>query len=324
LKQKGAAPRVHCNTIFFLAALESERMAFEALLRRRLAYERVEGDKALRLTPEQQKEVKDGLKRARGDLAEGVRRLYRQLFIPAREGVKELDLGIPTYGEQRAIDEEVYDKLRLDGEILERIVPLVIKERYLREREWVATEQLAQAGLRTPGETRVVSREAWEAGIAEGVDKGLFGLGELEGERAVCRYFKTRPLVGLVSGEVLIRADLCQAQQAAETRVTQPEPGTPAGLQVCEGAEAAGVTVAGEPAAGAVWTGGIGRRHVHLRLTVPRGKVSGLMGVMNLLQHKFNRLEITLLADEGSISEQEYEDKIREAFRQLGIEVGEE
>ena len=325
LKQKGTTPRVHCNTIFFLTALESERTAFEALLRRRLAYERVEGDKMLRLTPEQQKEVKDGLKRARGDLAEGVRRLYRQLFIPTREGVKELDLGIPTYGEQRAIDEEVYDKLRLDGEILERIVPLVIKERYLREREWVATEQLAQAGLRTPGEARVVSREAWEAGIAEGVDKGLFGLGELEGERAICHYFRTRPSVGLVSGEVLIRADLCQAQQEAETRVTQEDTIPPGGPQVREGGGAVtGVTVAGGPGAGAAWAGGIGRRHVHLRLTVPRGKVSGLMGVMNLLQHKFNRLEITLLADEGSISEQEYEDKIREAFRQLGIEVGEE
>ena len=90
------------------------------------------------------------------------------------------------------------------------------------------------------------------------------------------------------------------------------------------GGAVTGVAVTGGPGTGAAWIGGIGRRHVHLRLTVPRGKVSGLMGVMNLLQHKFNRLEITLLADEGSISEQEYEDKIREAFRQLGIEVGEE
>jgi len=46
--------------------------------------------------------------------------------------------------------------------------------------------------------------------------------------------------------------------------------------------------------------------------------------VMNLLQHKFNRLEVVLSAEQGWISEQEYEDKIREAFRQLGIEVVEE
>nr|HID14580.1 ATP-binding protein [Anaerolineae bacterium] len=158
LKQKGAAPRVHCNTVFFLVALEGERPALEMLMRKRLAYEMIEGDKTLNLNPDQRKEVKDGLKKAQGDLAEAVRRTYRQLFIPARDGLKELDLGIPTYGEERPLDEEVYEKLHLEGEILEHVVPLVIKERYLREQEYVLTEQLAQAGLRTPGETRVVSR----------------------------------------------------------------------------------------------------------------------------------------------------------------------
>ena len=66
------------------------------------------------------------------------------------------------------------------------------------------------------------------------------------------------------------------------------------------------------------------KRRFRLRFTVPKGKVAGLMGVMNLLQHKFNRLEVVLSVDEGEISEQEYEDKIQEAFRQLGIEVEEE
>jgi hypothetical protein len=57
---------------------------------------------------------------------------------------------------------------------------------------------------------------------------------------------------------------------------------------------------------------------------VPKGKVAGLMGVMNVLQHRFDRLEITLSAAKGAISEQEYEDKIQERFRQLGIQVHEE
>lgn len=54
---------------------------------------------------------------------------------------------------------------------------------------------------------------------------------------------------------------------------------------------------------------------------MPKGKVASLMSVMNFLQYKFNRLEITLQAEEGNLTEQEYEDKIREAFRQLGVEV---
>jgi hypothetical protein len=325
LKQKGATPRVHCNVLFFLVALEGERPALETLMRKRLAYQMVEDDKTLKLNPEQRKEVKDGLKKTQGDLAERVRRTYRQLFIPARDGLKELDLGIPTYGEDRPLDEEVYDKLRLDGEILERIVPLVINERYLREQEYVLTEQLAQAGLRTPGETRVISQTAWEQGIAEGVRQGLFGLGALEDDQPVCHYFKERPLVGLSGSEVIIRAGVCQVQRETEVRPGDEIPGAAEGVAVREtdvgvaevSTEATGVEVVEHERKG-------GLQHLRLRFTVPKGKVSGLMGVMNLLQHKFNRLEVALAAEEGEISEQDYEDKIREAFRQMGVEVQEE
>jgi hypothetical protein len=47
------------------------------------------------------------------------------------------------------------------------------------------------------------------------------------------------------------------------------------------------------------------------------------MGVMNLLQSKFDRLEIELLAEGGEISESDYDNKIEEAFRQLGIKLNE-
>jgi hypothetical protein len=63
---------------------------------------------------------------------------------------------------------------------------------------------------------------------------------------------------------------------------------------------------------------------IQLRFQVPKGKIASIMGVMNLLQSRFETLEIELIANEGSISEQDYEDKIKEAFRQLGIEPDEE
>ena len=44
------------------------------------------------------------------------------------------------------------------------------------------------------------------------------------------------------------------------------------------------------------------------------------MGVMNFLQSKFDLLEISLSAKDGSISQQEIEDKIAETFRQLGVD----
>ncbi len=45
------------------------------------------------------------------------------------------------------------------------------------------------------------------------------------------------------------------------------------------------------------------------------------MGVMNLLQSKFETLGVEFTARDGAISEQDYEDKIKEAFRQIGIRL---
>ena len=327
LRQKGTTPRVNCNTLFFLVALESERSALEGLIRKRLAYEMIQGDKSLSLTGDQQKEVKDGLKKAQDDGAEAVRRAYRQLFIPARDGLKESDLGIPTYGEDRPLDEEVYEKLRLDGEILERIAPLVIRERYLRDQKYVLTEQLAQAGLRTPGEVRVVSRHAWEEGIAAGVKQGLFGLGTLEQGHPVCRYFGKGedPFVQLASGEVIIRAEVCQVQQEKAKQAPDYEtPEIPQDKKTKEtqaGGEGLTVTATGVKSKEVELTDQLQR--LRLQFTVPKGKVAGLMGVINLLQHRFDHLDVVLTAAGGEMSQQEYEDKIKEAFRQLGIEVRE-
>ena len=50
--------------------------------------------------------------------------------------------------------------------------------------------------------------------------------------------------------------------------------------------------------------------------------MSNLMGVLNFLQSRFGRIQMSLRVDEGQLSEQEYEDKIKEAFRQMGIDIG--
>lgn len=63
------------------------------------------------------------------------------------------------------------------------------------------------------------------------------------------------------------------------------------------------------------------KKELKLKFTVPKGKVSNIMGLMNFLQSKFDTLELQLIARDGSITPQEYEDKIEETFRQLGIEV---
>jgi hypothetical protein len=319
LEEKGSTPRVHRNTIFFLVPMPNERTAFSNLVRKHLAFQGLAADPTLKLTAEQLKEIKDSLKRLEGDLSEGVRRLYRQLYLPARTGWKEIDLGLPTVGDVKPLDQEVYDRLRMDSEILERIAPLVIKEKYLKERDWVSTSQLYQASLKTPGETRALNQSGWEVGIAEGVHKGLFGLGELKDNQPVCRYYKEEPSISFTDSEILLKAEVCEAQRAAQEGQVTFTPGvTATGPSAGETAPAQtfgqSTFVPTTPTAGKY-------QQLHFNFVVPKGKVSSLMGVLNYLQSRYNRLEISLNVGEGQLTEQEYEDKVKEAFRQMGIEI---
>ncbi len=45
-----------------------------------------------------------------------------------------------------------------------------------------------------------------------------------------------------------------------------------------------------------------------LKFAVPKGKVSNVMGVLNILQSNSEHLEIEISTSEGGITEQEYED----------------
>ncbi len=322
LEMKGNTPRANRNTVFLLVPLERERSGFYNQLRKVIAYRTIEDDKTLVLTNEQAKEVRAERKKAEDGIGDMLRRYYRTLFIPTKEGLKEGDLGVPTYGDTKKLDEVIYDKLKSDGEILERIHPLAIKERYLKTNESVSTEQLHQSSAKTPGEARIIGRDAWESGIREGVAQGLFGLGELENGEPICRYFKENPpSITLVGNEVIIREDICIAQREAEEAnegksngVTYPPGGTPAPDIVEGGDDDESDGDSSQPELS-------GRKEIHLQFTVPRGKVAGLMGVMNLLQLNFDNLQIELRATDGEMSEQDYEDKIKEAFAQLGIDL---
>ncbi len=314
LTTKGLTPRVYRNALFFLYPSESERAGFVHTLKRKLAYQSIEQDKHLSLSDEQKKDIRKELKNIESGLKESIRRFYRSVAIPDRKGFKETDLGIPTYGEDKKLDQAVYEKLRSDGEILEKIVPLVIKEKYLSGKDYVKTEQVYQSCLKTPGETRPIRKGILEQGIAEGVRMGLFGLGELEEDTPVCGYFRQQPSIMLSGNEVLISELLCREQKKAE-EVPAGAEGTPS-YSPLEPLRVGKKIEGGKPG-----TPTKTKDSIQLRFEIPKGKVSNIMGVINLLQSKFETVEIALTAKQGTISEQDYEDKIEETFRQLEIEL---
>jgi len=325
LDNKGSTPRIYRNTLFFLYPMERERAPFVNTLRRKIAYEMIEDDKTLNLSDEQKKEVKKELKKEEENLKDSTRSLYRLTAFAGRDGLKEVDLGIPTYGEEKTLDEELYEKLRSDGEILEKIVPLVLKEKYLVGKDYVFTEQLYQSTLKTPGEPRPVSKEIMERGILDGVRQGLFGLGELENNKPVCHYFKENAQVAFSGKEILIKGEICIKQKKEKDKKDkdeqspEPKPYKPTQTTITIGVhESAEQSEATTPEYARV------RKEIKLKFTMPKGKVADIMRVLNLLQTKFNKIDVEFIATEGSISEQDYEDKIKETFNQLGIDFEED
>ncbi|NIM17954.1 MAG: DUF499 domain-containing protein [Candidatus Aminicenantes bacterium] len=313
--KKGQTPRVYRNTIIFLNPVENERMAFHDTIRQQIAYRAIEKDPHLSLTKEQADTVKSQLKKISTNLNDGILRSYRVIMLPDREGFKRIDLGVPTYGISPLLDDEVYKRLRIENEILENINPIALKEKFLSKNEYVLTEQLYYSSLKTPGETRFRSRDALEKAVKEGVRKGMFGLGEMENNRPRYRYFKEEieSPISFEGNECIIRDFICIAQKQAEQRPEpEPQPGVIKQPEPVYGPEP-------PPEPEPVLT----KDRLRLKFELPKGKVSNMMGVCNYLQSKFQRLKIELIAEDGGITDREYEDKILEAFNQSGIDLEE-
>jgi len=314
LESKGDSQRVYMNTIFFLCPSDAERNSFLESIKRKIAYQQIKDDNTINLTEEQKREVSTRIQKENRDLEDKVKGCYRIVYAPVKDGLKEIDLGIPTYGDTRSLDEWVYEGLKNEQEILEKISPVVIQQKYLGDRDAVKVWQIYESMLRTPGERRVISRASFEGSILQGVKQGSFGLGELkeDGKSVDCKYFKSDANLTFDENEVIIKSAICEAQKEAAQKEAisgAPQP-LPKPVEH-EGAESG-------PIMGPVIKG---RDHLTLEFDVPLGKVSDIMGMMHFLQSKFKSLRVKIDATKGSISEEDYQNKIKETLRQLGIDV---
>jgi hypothetical protein len=231
-----------------------------------------------------------------------------------KDGISELDLGIPTPGDKTGFARRVYEKLSLENEILEKIAPLVLQKKYLENQDYVLTEQIYESSLRTPGEPRPINRTVFEHSIEEGVSAGLFGLGAMVDKRPVCFYFEQSASVALAENEVLMRKELCIIQQ--QQVVVDTTQDTFVSLETELDSD-----VVRSESADVLHTGEDRIDNLRLRFRLPSGKLSDILSVIRFLQTKFKATEVELLLEEGSMSERDYEDKIEEAFRQMGINL---
>jgi len=317
LENHGDSPRVNKNTLFFLAPVEGERVSFETWLRKKLAWESIARDRSLSLTQTQRVEVERNIKEFKKDERTQLRRFYRQIYIPAKE-LKILDLGIPVYGMNKNITTEILDKLKAEEEIIEKMSPLLITERYLREKDFIEIKQFYRTLLTTPGEPRI-TRENFIKSIKNGVKEGIFGFGIVRDGKAECMKFKEVPEVHIQDYEAIIRKELCMKREY------EPEAEAPKG-RAAEAAESyvsiPAAPLEKPPAAVPEFQEPL-ISGIDLEIRLPKGKFSEFYRyVLKQIERSFMECEVVIRikAGKGSIKKSDYEDKIAETLDQIGAE----
>lgn len=307
LKKKGNTPRTKSNTLFCLFPSEMDRGNFTHQMKKKIAYELIFKAPNLNLSPDQRKEIKKELDKLDANLFESLRKYYRMVAIPNKDEFKIIDLGVPTYRDTKSLSDEVYDKLVNDEEILERVAPVVLKTKYLKNNDFVSTAAIYQSTLSTPGEFRLSKRSVLENSIVQGVQLDLFGLGIITDDKPICNHFKQSAMVYFDSSEILIKDSICIEQKKK--------------IDIPQSNDSKDTSIPVEPEKSTDVPKQLTLEQLSLNFTLPRGKVASLMGILTYLQTKYENLEFEINASNGKLTKQEYEDKIEEALRQIGIKL---
>lgn len=220
LENYGERPRVFRNTMIFLAPLESERHVFDDNVRGEIAWDLVLNDPLIKLNREQKKDIKDKIANYRKDSNENIRNLYRIVYVPTRDGLKDIDLGRHPYGMGTSVDNEIKERLKSDDELSEILAPLLIQQKYLSGKEYVETKNILDSFYKTPGEDRITSDNVLKRSIIEGVNQKLFGLGVLIDGDLDCQKFGEKCTPYLQEGEIIIDSGICSQPQCPEITIS--------------------------------------------------------------------------------------------------------
>lgn len=333
IENYGGNPRVNKNTLIFLSPKSSGRADFDKFLREKIAWEAIQRDKLLNLTESQKNEVDKKVASLRGDVGKKIRELYRIIYLPSREGLEEVDMGIPDTGALASLDKEVFEKLSGEGKIANNIDPRFLEEKYLKGKDYVNVKNLLNSFYNTPGELRIASDKVFKECVKKGVAEGRFGYGILEGEKPICKYFKTDFTPEIMDDSVLIRPELCGVEAVSEEKYQSILKSTSVEEldmkkeripwnRLTEGQKSTLEKELREKDRKII------RIHLVL-LEIPPGKFSDVTRMTNYLRTKFRKVTVKVdisatEAIEGGLKREEYEEKIKETINQAQIKIGEE
>ncbi|PNV79894.1 MAG: AAA family ATPase, partial [Fervidicoccus sp.] len=303
LENSGDNPRVYRNTLIFLCIDENGKEELHSYLRKLLALRSIEKDAKLKLTEEQKKTIQNKIKELEEIKFQKLRNCYRRIYLPSKDGFKEKDMGISTNFGKLDLSKEVYDYLKSEGVILEKLAPLALVNKYLAGNTYVDIRKLYDSLLSTPGEIMLASKDVLIECIKQGVKTGSFALGYLKGDKIECKYFKEEPVINLIENEIIVKSDLCEQKEISIEKPIEelaPSPLPPEREEEKEYFSS-----------------------IQLELKVPVGGLSKVANILNFLQTKFSNHDIKVIisVSNGKLDVKDFEDKIREALNQAKIQI---
>lgn len=315
----GSTFRAYKNTLLVLAPDSSEWVALEQEIRRLLALYSIEEDKTISqsISSEELQNLKSKREKMEKDIPFQLLKVYRHLAKLGAGRVEWLDLGIPTVGAKESLSRRV--KVILQGQdlLVNKIAPIRLLERVLREGEREKRVQdIVDDFLRYPNLPMLENDGVIFMAIRQGVQEGAFGI--QVGEQV---FFK-EPIPDTVSLEdaILLR-EVQKAVSPLEPAIPRPPMPEEELKQTLPPSKPVSEVGLVPPA-----VKGISAYYLRTRIAWERLS-DFIRGVLLPLQQEAEiELEISLRAHgrERGINKLTLEQKVRETLRQIRAEILEE
>ncbi|MCS6875146.1 MAG: hypothetical protein NZM17_10780 [Pyrinomonadaceae bacterium] len=238
---------------------------------------------------------------------------YRHLAKADEQGLKWLDLGLPTVGSMPSLARRVFEYLQTEDLLLGRISPRHVLEKAIGTVEpEKPVDEIYEAFLRYPHLPLLENKQVLLNAIAQGVKEKTFGV--KVGERIY--YGQEIPTADLEAGATVVREPEAATQRLPESKEkgASEEPSK---------AVVRGVAGTSSTPTSTIATAGI--RGYRLVAVIPWDKLSEFVrGVVTPLRHDGAdiTLQITLEArSEKGIQQTTLDQKVRETLQQIGAKV---
>lgn len=303
IESKGDVPRIYRNSILFLCPSEAGQSQFITSLKSKIALKNILSERT-NLKPEQRKDVVNELKDESAALVHLLRKCYRNVYIPGKNGLEKCDMGIPVVGNTKGIADQVFETLKLQQEVHERIGALVIREEFLTGQDYAKTSMLYRSMLSMRGSRRPIDETVVKDAIEKGVLQKTFGLGILVDGSPACQHFGNECQVEFAGNEVIINASLCEETITDRgggsdgSGETSAKDNTNEQKNVAESVDL--------------------QKALVIEFDLPVGKLSDILGVLQLINIKFRAIHFTIDADGGSMTDDDMT-KITDALKQAHV-----